>query len=121
TNRKLLLAVPAGLSMLLASSVAQAQEPPPSEEAFPMPPESTVDAPKPAEVPKPPEAPKAAEAPQPPSRFKIEFYGALLPFAEHVNVSGATPAGFTGGASQVEDSLYTGINAPARFRATSGT
>ena len=62
-----------------------------------------------------------AEPPAPPSALKVEFYGALLPFLERVSTSGATPPGFTGGASQVQDSYYTGVNQPARFRMTSGT
>ena len=64
------------------------------------------------------------ETPQPPaakSRLKVEFFGALLPFIERVGTSGATPSGFTGGASQVLDSAYSGTNGPARFRMTAGS
>ena len=60
-------------------------------------------------------------APKLPSGFRLEIYGAFLPFLEYVSTAGATPSGLAGGASQVQGSLYTGINAPARFRMTAGT
>jgi predicted porin len=120
----LFVAGPAGLSVILASLVARAQGAPPSGEAVPPPPEPTTAAvPNLAEGPKANlgEAPKVTEAPKARSPFNVELYGALLPFLEYVTAGGATPVGFTGGASQVQDSLYTGLNAPRRFRMTVGT
>src|SRR5262245_50581423 len=113
TLLKSLLPALAGSSMILASLGARAQE---AGEAAPRTSESAAPPAPPAA-----EVSKAVEPPPAPSRLNVEFYGALLPFLEHVSTSGATPAGFTGGASQVSDSVYTGVNQPPRFRMTSGT
>ena len=123
-----------GLSVILASLIARAQDAPPAGAAPPAPPEpATVAPPTVTEPPKLPSGPAfqfydvgftgavPKSAPQLPSGFRLEVYGALLPFLDHVSTGGATAPGFTGGASQVQDSLYTGINAPARFRMTAGT
>jgi predicted porin len=111
------LAALAGLAVSLVSPSVRAQAAPPAVEAPPAPPPGPAAPATPAVT----DVPKAAEPPRKASPFNVEFYGALLPFLEYVTASGATPIGFTGGASQVVDSLYTGINAPWRLRMTVGT
>ena len=125
------MALLAALAVSLASLVARAQPsaesaepptPPPGAAAPAAPPGPRAgEAADAAGAPRTENPAKVAEPPAPPSALKVEFYGALLPFLERVSTSGATPPGFTGGASQVQDSYYTGVNQPARFRMTSGT
>lgn len=109
----------AGAVTFTASLVGRAQTAP--ESTPPEPPPAAPPVVGGTNVAEAPRAGSPAKVVELPSRLTIEFYGAFLPFLEHVSISGATPPGFTGGASQVADSLYTGINAPARFRMTVGT
>src|SRR5262245_56527534 len=85
-----------GLSLILATELARAQAAPPPGEALGTPPgPATGERSNSGAAPKPAEAPRPAEAPKARFPLKVEFYGALLPFLEHVSVRGATPAGFT--------------------------
>lgn len=59
----------------------------------------------------------AQPAPDAPASL-FEIYGTLVPFLEYGNTSGATAPGSTG-ATQV--AMYSGLNAPARFRLDMGT
>jgi predicted porin len=116
TNRIVLLALSAGtgLWLMLAARHARGTESSPNDSA-------ASEASRASDVPTGTPPPTVPETPSALARLNIEFYGAFLPFVEHVSVTGATPAGYAGGASQVQGSLYTGINAPARFRMTAGT
>ena len=51
----------------------------------------------------------------------VEVYGVLVPHLEYIETTGATPLAARGGASQVQDAAFTGIDEPFRFRLTQGT
>jgi predicted porin len=51
----------------------------------------------------------------------VEVYGTVVPHVELMNTSGATPLSERGGATQVPDAAFTGIEEPARLRVTQGT
>jgi predicted porin len=122
----------AGLAVIVGGTGARAQ-PAPESSAPAAPVEAAAPAPAPppgpqaggdasvGEAPRTGNPSKRIEPPPPPSVLKVEFYGALLPFLERAGTSGATPPGLTGGASQVPDFAYSGVDEPARFRMTSGT
>lgn len=122
TTRTIYAALIIGFSVIMASAVARAQSDPEPDAASPPPKGPQVGAAADvAEAPRVGPPTKVTAPPPSPARINVEFYGALLPFLEVVGSSGATPMGFTGGASQVEDFQYSGINAPERVRMTAGT
>jgi predicted porin len=51
----------------------------------------------------------------------VEIYGTLVPHLEYMETTGATPLSERGGATQVADAAFTGLNEPFRFRLTQGT
>lgn len=51
----------------------------------------------------------------------IEIYGTLVPHLERIETRGATSLAQRGGATQVPDAAFTGVEEPARLRLTPGT
>ena len=122
TTRTFSAALIIGFSVIMASAVARAQSDPEPDAASPPPKGPQVGAAADvAEAPRVGPPTKVTAPPPSPARINVEFYGALLPFLEVSAAAAPRRPGFTGGASQVEDSQYSGVNAPERFRMTSGT
>src|SRR5688572_26372028 len=51
----------------------------------------------------------------------VEIYGTLVPHLELIETRGATPLAARGGATQVPDAAFTGVDEPGRLRLTQGT
>jgi predicted porin len=51
----------------------------------------------------------------------VEIYGTLVPHLELIETRGATPLAARGGATQVPDAAFTGLDEPGRLRLTQGT
>lgn len=51
----------------------------------------------------------------------VEVYGTVVPHLELIETAGATPLASRGGATQVPDAAFTGIDEPPRLRLTQGT